>query len=736
MTAIDFLDVYIISLTLLHLQCLLATHLIGMTPLSQMRKWRKSRSDEDRLSYVIANKDVISQITKAKQSFFTEKLTGANNKTVFQTVNRLLNNESKPLPAYDSPKELCDKFAKFFINKILKIRQGIESSLSVSSPHPSPSPSCPSASSFTEFSCVTEDDLQRVISRSSNASCQLDPEPTWLLKEHLESHLTALTLVVNHSLTSGIFPVNAHSAMISPLLKKPSLDKEDLKNYRPVSNLKYSAKQIEKCAAQQFVDYLDSNNLMDPLQSAYRPMHCTETALLKVQQDIVSEIASKKVVLIVLLDMSAAFYTVDHSILCQRLMNCFGVNGTAIGWFASYLKGWKSQVNIAGVLSEPIQADFGLPQGSVLGPLLFTAYTLPMGNIIQKYSICYHLYADECQLYVPFDPQVPGDLENTLARLTACISDIRKWLSENYLKLNDSKTEFFIAGSWYNINKLPDISLKIGSHSIPISRTIRNLGIIFDQTMTLSQHVDSLRRSVTYHIRNLWRIRRFIDTESCHAAARALITSRLDYCNAIFTLLSSSDVKRLQRLQNSAARLVFAVGRKVDASSLLEKLHWLPVKKRIIFFKVLLYVYKALNNSAPSYLSQCFTLYHPSRQLRSSEDKTLLCIPRELTAIGRKNFNITAAYAWNELPKNIRLAPSTAAFKRLLKTHLFWYVCFCIHVSLLCFVYDFVSAVVLTWIAHLNALLLLYYYLLLIKTESAIFFLSFCFNYHLEMRQF
>ena len=120
-------------------------------------------------------------------------------------------------------------------------------------------------------------------------------------------------------------------------------------------------------------------------------------------------------------------------------------------------------------------------------------------------------------------------------------------------------TEFFIAGSWYNINKLPDISLKIGCHSIPIFKTNSNLGITFDQTMILSQHVDSLRRSVTYHIRNLWRIRRFIDTESCHAAAQALITSRLDYCNTLFTLLSSSDVKRLQRLQNSAVRLVFAV---------------------------------------------------------------------------------------------------------------------------------------------------------------------------------
>ena len=203
-----------------------------------------------------------------------------------------------------------------------------------------------------------------------------------------------------------------------------------------------------------------------------------------------------------------------------------------------------------------------------------------MGNITQKYGICYHLYADDCQLHVPFDPQVPGDLENTIARLTAYISDIKKLLSETiFKKLNVSKTEIFIAGSWYNINKLPDILLKISSLSIPISKTIRNLGIIFDQTMTLLQHVDSLRRSVTYHIRNLWCKRRFIDTESCHAAAQALATSRLDYCNALFTHLSSSDVKRLQCLGNSAARLVFAVGPKVDAGSLLEKLHWLPVKK-------------------------------------------------------------------------------------------------------------------------------------------------------------
>lgn len=292
------------------------------------------------------------------------------------------------------------------------------------------------------------------------------------------------------------------------------------------------------------MNYLDNNDLMDPLQSAYRPLHSTETALLKVQQDIVTEIASKKAVLVVLLDMSAAFDTVDHAILSHCLTNDLGVRGVAHQWFTSYLKGWKSQINIDNVLSEPIEANFGVPQGSVLGPLLFTVYTRPIGRIAQKYGVCYHLYADDSQLYISYDPKVPGDMDRALSVLTACISEIRKWLSENYLKLNDSKTEFFIAGSRYNLRNLPDVSLTIGSHSISVSKTIRNLGVTLDENMTLSNHVNTLRCSTMFHIRNLWRIRRFITSDACHHAARALIISRLDYCNALFTLLSSSDSKR------------------------------------------------------------------------------------------------------------------------------------------------------------------------------------------------
>ena len=193
---------------------------------------------------------------------------------------------------------------------------------------------------------------------------------------------------------------------------------------------------------------------------------------------------------------------------------------------------------------------------------------------------------------------------------------------------------------------------------------------MLNPTLSLSNHVDMLRRSINFHVRNLWRIRRYTDQNTCHHVARALITSRLDYCNAMFTVLSSKDLARLQRLQNSAARVIFAVSRRVDASPLLEALHWLPVSSRITF-KILLYVFKILNSQAPGYLTELLSYYNPTRCLRSSSDTTRLVLHSSATAIGDKRFQIVAAKSWNLLPTEIRTVTSIVTFKKLLKTYLF-----------------------------------------------------------------
>ena len=191
-------------------------------------------------------------------------------------------------------------------------------------------------STFSEFHLMTHMEVHNLMSGMYNASCTLDPQPTWLLKKHIAHYLPALTHIVNASFVTGVFPEDAHFVVIKPLLKKPTLDKEDRKNYRPVSNLAFNAKVIEKCVATQFINHLNDNNLMDPLQSAYRASHSTETALLKVQNDILREVDSNRVVLMVLLDLSSAFDTVDHATLL-RLEKRFKVTGIAFKWFSSYL---------------------------------------------------------------------------------------------------------------------------------------------------------------------------------------------------------------------------------------------------------------------------------------------------------------------------------------------------------------------------------------------------------------
>ena len=221
---------------------------------------------------------------------------------------------------------------------------------------------------------------------------------------------------------------------------------------------------------------------------------------------------------------------------------------------------------------------------------------------------------------------------------------------------------------------LDKIEITIGSSTIKPSKVIRNLGVYFDNTKTLSFHIDNVRRSVLFHIRNLWRIRKFIDTATCPHAACALVLSRIDYCNVLFTCLSAKNTSRLQRLQNSGARVVFAVGRRTEAEPLLRTLHWLPVPQRVIF-KILLYVYKALNEQAPLYITELFSYYTPARPLLSSTDLSRLVVPKVHSVAGERRFAVAAAKAWNCLPECIRTTQSTNVFKKSLKTHFLTLFC-------------------------------------------------------------
>ena len=274
-----------------------------------------------------------------------------------------------------------------------------------------------------------------------------------------------------------------------------------------------------------------------------------------------------------LFDLSAAFDTVKHDILTNRLETRFAVyvSNTASQWFIPYLRGLKSQVDVSGHLSESKTSESGVPQGSVMGPLLFTAYIRPISDIAMSHGIDYHIYTDDTQVYISFNPLIPGDLERALSTLSRCFHDINTWMSSNCLKLNDSKTEFFLPGSPI-LDFCPNLNSLLALLWLSLQEIVCNLGVMFNSTMTPSSHVNYLRRSINFQLRSLWRIRQFIDQDSCHHTVRALITSRFDYCNGFFTTLSARELTRLHRLQNNAVRLIFAVGRRTDAANLLDTL--------------------------------------------------------------------------------------------------------------------------------------------------------------------
>ena len=270
-----------------------------------------------------------------------------------------------------------------------------------------------------------------------------------------------------------------------------------------------------------------------------------------------------------------------------------------------------------------------------------------------------------------YDPKVPGDREAALARLQNCIAALKAWMLENKLCLNDSKTEYFIVVSERKASSIERSDLKIGDSVIAPSLSVRNLGIVLDPSLKMDLQVASICRTVNFHLRNISRIRKFIDQNTCAHAVRSLVLQRLDYGNSLLGGISQFNVQRLQRLQNRAARLVYCVDRRTSAPPLLRDLHWLPVQERI-HFKILLHVYNCVNKVAPSYLQDLLCFYQPGREgLRSSTDSTRLFIPLTRRVIGESAFSVIGPTLWNALPSHIRQAPSVKLFKKVLKTRLF-----------------------------------------------------------------
>ncbi len=608
-------------------------------------------------------------LVTTKEKFYCDKIQDnpGDHKALFQVTNKLLNRQvEQQLPAHDSLPELAEKFADFFVDKIEKIksnlqelqqRENIQSNFEEEAAPPN--------AVFSKFEPATEEEVKKLISDSANKSCSLDPMPTWLVKECMGILLPIITKIVNLSLYECVVPSKLKEAILTPLLKKISLDYEVLRHFRPISNLAYISKLVEKIVAVRVTDYAITHNLYELMQSSYKMFHSTETAMIRVQNDLLHAIDSGNDVLLVLLDLSAAFDTVDHEILLKRLTTSFGITGSAHCWFRSYLSNRKQTVTIQGASSTEHDLSCGVPQGSVLGPLLFNIYTLPLGTIIRRHNIEFHLYADDSQLYLVFKRST---LTVSTVQMEELIAEVKSWMVVNMLGLNDDKTEFLVIHSKYRpLEQFP--SLTIGSAQVSAVDSARALGVRVDNNLTMEKHVSEMCKKSFLQLRELSRIRKCIPRREAEIITHAFITSRLDYCNSLLYGLPDCTINRLQKIQNSAARLITLTRKYDHITPVLQELHWLPVQSRIKF-KILLLTYKALHGIAPQYLTDLLQP-KPARGLRS-DNKNFLVIPdTKLKTYGDRAFSKAAPYLWNSIPQSVRMSPSVSVFKSKLKTYMF-----------------------------------------------------------------
>jgi exonuclease III len=641
-------------------------------------QWRAHPSSHTLCLLRKATKTYNNALLAAKKLYYSELVesNSGNPQRLWNTINNILHRHHSPsLPTTIPISSLAQFFAQFFADKITNLRASISSTLI--SPHIPGPVTTPSV--FDSFRQATVNEISSIIKQSPDKQCDLDPLPTALLKKCLPVLATTITNIVNLSLSTGVFPTEFKQAIVTPLIKKPSLDKENLSNYRPISNLSFLSKLAERVVHNRLDQHLAQNFMYNSHQSAYTKYHSTETALLSVHNSLIQAIAKQQVSCLCLLDLSAAFDTIDHNILLHRLTAWFGITDTALSWFQSYLSSRSSTVSTSGHKSSSISVSCGVPQGSVLGPLLFILYTTPLSSLISNSPANHHLYADDTQLYLSFSPK---SYASNIVHLQSLIAQVSSWMSANLLSLNPNKTEFLVIGTQQQLSKLSNPALVIDPNTIitPVT-SARNLGVLFDNHLSFNEQISALSQSCFYHIRDLRRIRDTLDFTTATTIATSLVHSKLDYCNSLYYNLPAYQIDRIQLIQNCLARAVCRTSKFSHITPTLRSLHWLKVRERIEY-KILSLTYNALQYHQPLYLTECLEIQSITYNTRSSTVVTLKRPPVVRAAIAKRSFSQSAPYLWNSLPSAMRkpnqsvetnkaLALNRNCFLSQLKTHLF-----------------------------------------------------------------
>lgn len=364
----------------------------------------------------------------------------------------------------------------------------------------------------------------------------------------------------------------------------------------------------------------------------------------------------------VFLDLKRAFETVNHEILLKKLKK-YAIKGKVLDWISNYLTGRKQVTKINDYVSTAIGVEHGVPQGSILGPLLFLIYI----NDINKCSECdyEHYFADDALATVS-----DKDLGKAIQKMNKALNNIATYLKTNKLKLNVDKTKAMILTTPFKYRELNlnQIEIKIDNQKIELVTEFKYLGFMLDNNLSLNIHFDYIQKKILKKLYFFSRVSQHLTMQSRITVYKTIIQPHFEYCP---TLLYTSDLNKmrtLQKLQNRAMRIILRCDRSTPISSMLNTLEWLSIERRLTYL-TMVYIYKMLHNLLPSYFDK-FVIFNNQIHQYNTRIRNNLYVNNQTKTFNTKTLTFKGFIHYNSLPENVKSSPSLTLFKRNLLNHL------------------------------------------------------------------
>ena len=475
---------------------------------------------------------------------------------------------------------------------------------------------------------------------------------------------TSLCTLFNTSLRTGKFPFEWKLANVTPVPK--SGDHQIVSNYRPISVIPVIAKVFEALIHHQVYEYMQAHNLLTHAQSGFRPGHSTQDVLLKSIDDWKIALDRDMVVGSLFIDLSKAFDSIDHNLLLSKLES-YGVHVTELLWFTDYLEGRKQRVVLEGQSADWSEVTRGVPQGTILGPLLFIIFVNDLPDVVQHSTI--NLYADDTTIYMTDrDPLIVGE------KLSADLQRVAAWIGSNGLKMNITKTQAMVLSRKRRRSQEEAVRICLDGQPISKQKEVNYLGVVMDQNLSWVQHVEKVRRRSLAGLATIRRASAYLPSSTRRLLYNALVLPHLDYCSTVWHSCSKASSDRVERVQNYAMRIILKKPPRTSSEALCNDLGWTTLHVRR--HKAMLYqVHRCLHKRAPTYLcNKFFTNAEFGYQRTRGGNKLHLLQPN--TNYYKTTFEFQGAKSFNSLPSRIRSLSSAVTFKSSLQSVLScFYLC-------------------------------------------------------------